>query len=52
MRVPGQWMTKLEALVRRVLWLKREHPDEKVLVFSQVRGLVVCLCLLRVCVEC
>ena len=34
MRVQGAWMTKLEAVVRRILWLKAASPSEKSLVFS------------------
>jgi hypothetical protein len=34
-QVTGQWMTKLEALVRRLLLRKRTSPGEKTLVFSQ-----------------
>ena len=31
----GAWLTKVNALVRRVLWLERSTPEEKCLVFSQ-----------------
>lgn len=34
-QVVGQWMTKLEGLLRRLLWLSRHAPAEKSLVFSQ-----------------
>lgn len=34
-QVTGQWMTKLEALLRRLLLLQRTAPQEKSLVFSQ-----------------
>lgn len=30
----GAWLTKVNALVRRVLWLERSAPEEKCLVFS------------------
>ena len=35
MHVNGIWLTKVEALLRRILHLKRTAPDEKCLVFSQ-----------------
>lgn len=31
----GAWLTKVNALVRRVLWLERSAPLEKCLIFSQ-----------------
>lgn len=31
----GSWMTKIDALLRRLLLLRAEAPDEKALVFSQ-----------------
>jgi hypothetical protein len=31
----GAWLTKVDALVRRVLWLERSAPEEKCLIFSQ-----------------
>lgn len=30
----GTWMTKVEALLRRLLLLRARHPEEKSLVFS------------------
>ena len=34
-KVKGQWSSKIEAVVRRILALSVDAPDEKVLVFSQ-----------------
>lgn len=31
----GAWLTKVNALLRRVLWLQRTAPEEKCLIFSQ-----------------
>ncbi|KAG1672797.1 hypothetical protein FOA52_002785 [Chlamydomonas sp. UWO 241] len=42
-RVFGSFMTKVEGLVRRLLWLREASPGEKVLVFSQFRDALVLL---------
>jgi hypothetical protein len=34
-QVTGQWMTKLEGLLRRLLLLRKACPEDKSLVFSQ-----------------
>ena len=34
-RVVGNWMSKIEGLVRRIVRLRQTAPDEKSLVFSQ-----------------
>eukprot|EP00967_Tisochrysis_lutea_P005115 scaffold6072_cov17-Tisochrysis_lutea.AAC.1 len=34
-QVLGSWMTKIDALLRRLLLLREQAPDEKSLVFSQ-----------------
>lgn len=34
-KVAGDWSSKFEALIRRILFLKKSVPDEKCLVFSQ-----------------
>ncbi|EIE20408.1 hypothetical protein COCSUDRAFT_67348 [Coccomyxa subellipsoidea C-169] len=34
----GQWGSKIEALLRRLLWLQAKHPEVKSLVFSQWQG--------------
>lgn len=36
-QVLGSWMTKIDALLRRLLLLREQAPDEKALVFSQFR---------------
>ena len=43
LQVTGQWMTKLEGLVRRLLLLRKRCADEKSLVFSQFPDALVLL---------
>lgn len=35
MQVTGSWMTKIEALLRRLLLMRASDPSAKALVFSQ-----------------
>ena len=36
--ISSDWMSKVNALVRRILWLRDTSPEEKSLVFSRFDG--------------